>query len=178
MAPSASFMFVLCLCLGLVASSSVDSTSGHSALVRRSSSAQFPKKIGSNKESQPQSKAPCTTDVAFWDALASASKTKSAKSKPEPMLVERTDQCVDPSTDDPESWACDCSADMESECGGIDEECFQGLMCSHSGVCQEWKDTNCQSLLEMSSKAVFARAKKHQSTERRLDGSVSGKCVV
>lgn len=177
----ALFIVVFGLGLALVASGSVDSTSGRSSVVRRDSSAQPPQA----KNAAPISDKPCTTNIAFWNAVAAASKTnKAAKSKPSTAsklpstkrFAEGTNECVDPSTDDPESWACDCSADMESKCDGIDEECFQDLMCEHSGICQEWKDTHCPSLLEMSSKAVLARARKHQSTDGRLDGAMSGKC--
>jgi len=57
--------------------------------------------------------------------------------------------CVDPALDDPESWECECAEDMTATCGGVDEECFRGLLCKNANICAEWKQTHCpESLIE------------------------------
>jgi len=82
-----------------------------------------------------------------------------------PMLMEETHRnqlktedaeedttCVDPRYADPESWGCDCYATWSAKCNVSSFVYYQGLsqtdlavcmkliFCSHSAVCQEWKD--------------------------------------
>jgi len=61
--------------------------------------------------------------------------------------------CNDPSASPPSAWSCNCAwhlanavgTDGVTPCGTADpsNSCVQHNLCSHSSVCQSWKDTNC-----------------------------------
>ena len=104
--------------------------------------------------------------------------------------------CVDPSLDDPESFGCDCMEYMTNECSGVDEVCFRGLMCKHSGICCSWKETHCPTVdqcsssmlrstnsstshedtMEGQSASLEDRSKVTANIDSSLDQTLSGKC--
>merc|ERR1719198_1114843 len=59
--------------------------------------------------------------------------------------------CMDPRTEDPESWACDCYEKMKERCAavepsisGYDETlCLRAIFCEEDKVCTSWKSTFC-----------------------------------
>jgi len=60
--------------------------------------------------------------------------------------VSATDSpCFDPSTEDPESWECECFDEMAESCGGPNEECIRKMMCNKCSLCLSWKQTHCSS---------------------------------
>jgi len=186
MARSFPFLLVLRICftLGLQEASEMPQPA-HIPLVR----AERPGSVATTTRPTAAAEHPgvgqCTEDPSFWTAVAAASGTSpSTASSVHGTKIRSFEEttCVNPSTDDPGQWACECQADMESHCDGIDEECFKDLMCDNTHVCQVWKNSHCvqtaQGLLESSSTdSLGARAKRNQgSIEGGLDGSVSGKC--
>jgi len=69
---------------------------------------------------------------------------------------------------------CECMDKLEKACNGIDEDCFRERMCTepNEGICQEWKNDNCDSsLLARSTRANLSR-------KQGLDETLKGKCVV
>merc|ERR1719343_785440 len=65
--------------------------------------------------------------------------------------------CINPYFDDPESWDCDCFEEIQKRCvvaapgtsgGDALVQCFRASFCLHAHVCQEWKDTWCESTSE------------------------------
>jgi len=77
--------------------------------------------------------------------------------------VSATDSpCFDPSTEDPESWECECFDEMAESCGGPNEECIRDMMCNKCSLCLSWKQTHC------SSKQVQKHKKKCTGTSSLL----------
>jgi len=98
--------------------------------------------------------------------------------------------CVNPESDDPESWECACLDEMTKACGGeADEECFLGLLCSRTTICATWKDAHCPAKMlqaetgRMAPAFVAAAAKRSTKASSNtalgnsLDGSFQGKCA-
>eukprot|EP00747_Dinoflagellata_sp_TGD_P200774 gnl/TRDRNA2_/TRDRNA2_74199_c0_seq1.p1 gnl/TRDRNA2_/TRDRNA2_74199_c0~~gnl/TRDRNA2_/TRDRNA2_74199_c0_seq1.p1 ORF type:complete len:542 (+),score=59.40 gnl/TRDRNA2_/TRDRNA2_74199_c0_seq1:69-1628(+) len=66
-------------------------------------------------------------------------------------------RCIDPETSDPEAWDCDCHKEMVQLCHEISNEhqvsgfsmamCMRAQLCTHSRVCQTWKDTHCNEVV-------------------------------
>jgi len=64
--------------------------------------------------------------------------------------------CSDPSLSDPETWDCDCHAQMDEACKGnchgkgqwcgksSFSTCYRALLCQRSSVCQSWKRAHCE----------------------------------
>jgi len=54
------------------------------------------------------------------------------------------DACVDPSSEDPESWDCDCFDAMKATCPNqqATSPCFHDLLCNDDRVCNSWKCTH------------------------------------
>merc|ERR1712118_375518 len=60
--------------------------------------------------------------------------------------------CINPLTDDVESWNCDCFEEMHARCRALeataaedtDELCLRAQMCEHPSVCEAWKATYCK----------------------------------
>ena len=58
---------------------------------------------------------------------------------------------MNPAVDDPESWECECLANMISACGAKCDDvaaatcstCFNEHMCQSPQVCSSWKATAC-----------------------------------
>lgn len=93
------------------------------------------------------------------------------------------DDCVDPGTDDPESWDCECLEDMKKSCNGVNPECFKGIMCKFNEVCKSWKEEHCENsddLLQGTDVLLqrAARANSSDAAGNRLDNSVKGKCAA
>jgi len=96
--------------------------------------------------------------------------------------------CVNPAVDDPESFECECLSDMETTCGGVDEDCFKGILCGKAEICQTWKDdAGCTTLIQKSEaeisgthsiEALRQRIQESASSgiDASLDGSLHGKC--
>jgi len=61
--------------------------------------------------------------------------------------VSATDSsCIDPSTEDPESWECECFDEMSKSCDVPNQEdCIRELMCNKCSLCLAWKQTHCSS---------------------------------
>jgi len=59
------------------------------------------------------------------------------------LLQSPSASCVDPSIEDLRTWQCNCLASMKTKCGGMDEKCFQCLMCESPHICDTWKDKQC-----------------------------------
>ena len=63
-------------------------------------------------------------------------------------------RCMDPVTEDVESWECDCFADMNTRCEAIDGSavhyslagCLAAQFCIYPNVCEDWKSANCNSV--------------------------------
>jgi hypothetical protein len=110
---------------------------------------------------------------------------------------DKESSCVDPETDDAESWNCDCMEYIARECGDMDEVCFRGLMCKHSEICCSWKQTHCPAADHCSSSLAILktnssnsradtiqgdsaslgdRSKVTSNIDSSLDQSLSGKC--
>jgi hypothetical protein len=104
-----------------------------------------------------------------------------------------TANCQDPSVSDPETWDCDCFENMKQTCGGVDQACFNRLMCSHPNICSSWKESNCghfsSSMLEIGAdgstqektqKRLMRRATVEETAtdlnKEGLDSSLEGKC--
>jgi len=51
--------------------------------------------------------------------------------------------CIDPASDDPEMWECNCFEEMQNKCGGMDANCFQCIFCENANVCSSWKTKMC-----------------------------------
>jgi len=101
-------------------------------------------------------------------------------------------RCMDPETEDPESWDCDCYENFQRKCAGISEtqgdtaiyteaECLRAIFCSDHRVCSEWKARSCkassiealQGLLNQNSslleeKAVVAEVVTHETNHEEL----------
>jgi len=97
------------------------------------------------------SRAKWLTDAGMSEADAREKVMKEfpAQFKVAASLADLHGSCVDPALDDPESWECECVEEMTGTCGGVDEECFRGLLCKNANICAEWKQTHCpESLIE------------------------------
>lgn len=61
--------------------------------------------------------------------------------------------CQNPSTMDLMAIECECGADLRKECEGSSnpQECWENVLCSHSGICTTWQKQWCnQATLEQS----------------------------
>eukprot|EP00747_Dinoflagellata_sp_TGD_P144030 gnl/TRDRNA2_/TRDRNA2_176448_c5_seq8.p1 gnl/TRDRNA2_/TRDRNA2_176448_c5~~gnl/TRDRNA2_/TRDRNA2_176448_c5_seq8.p1 ORF type:complete len:454 (+),score=36.56 gnl/TRDRNA2_/TRDRNA2_176448_c5_seq8:68-1363(+) len=57
-------------------------------------------------------------------------------------------KCINPPTEDPMSWNCDCYEQMQQRCKDIGastemEMCLRAQFCEHTHTCQHWKDAAC-----------------------------------
>jgi len=86
-------------------------------------------------------------DMSEAAAREKVMKEFPAQFKAAASLVEMQASCIDPALADPESWECECVEEMTETCGGVDEECFRGLLCKNGNVCAEWKQTHCPASL-------------------------------
>jgi len=97
--------------------------------------------------------------------------------------------CVDPSVEDPEAFDCECMDKMTASCGEVNEECFNGILCKNTNVCDSWKDAHCADvLLAKQNISIKAPQTKSAGLMRRdaqgaiatvddhLDSALSGKC--
>jgi len=97
--------------------------------------------------------------------------------------------CVDPSVEDAESWDCECMDEMTTSCEGVNEECFNKILCGNSNVCESWKSAHCGALLLAEHKTSIKASQNksalltRRGTKRaianvddRLDIALSGKC--
>jgi len=112
-------------------------------------------------------------------AAIGKSDAKSLTEKAAAQTKEDPNTCIDPSSDDPEAWSCECMESMEEQCSGEDrkkekEECYREKICGAKKICQSWKEDNCdsESLATLASKRQHALA----STSDALDTSLTGKC--
>merc|ERR1712061_773846 len=66
----------------------------------------------------------------------------------EPVLTE--DGCVDPRTEDPESWECDCYESFQAKCTAIKNhsavrnnytfgKCLRAILCDLPNMCPSWR---------------------------------------
>ena len=46
---------------------------------------------------------------------------------------------IDPSTEDPEAWQCECLEEFLSICSGWNEDCIRLLMCNSQYIARSWK---------------------------------------
>lgn len=58
--------------------------------------------------------------------------------------------CINPATEDPESWACDCYEEAVARCSTIEDlpsyslqSCLRASYCMHPSVCKSWLDAYC-----------------------------------
>jgi len=92
--------------------------------------------------------------------------------------------CVNPASDDPESWDCDCVEGMIMACKGQNlESCMHVFMCQDARVCCSWKQTHCPqpvtctaALMEHRSQ-VSTKVATSDKLADDLDGSLGGKCA-
>jgi hypothetical protein len=107
-------------------------------------------------------------------------------------------RCIDPASDDPESWNCNCFTHLTKVCKDDplgNEACFRMKFCASCAVCLRWKEKHCcvtaveqhksncsaSKLVEEKTvvPALLARRKSHEGMEE-LGGSVDevgwGKC--
>jgi len=107
----------------------------------------------------------------------------------DPMQLNDAEGCVDPSVEDPESWECECMDQMTASCDGVDEECFNKILCGNTNVCGSWKGAHCEESLlakhkitlqasQNKSAALMRRVAKTSIAivDDRLDSALSGKC--
>jgi len=91
------------------------------------------------------------SSAASWSQSAESTSFEvvvGGGSKEEPLPT--SPQCMNPPTEDPESWECDCYDSIEAACiaiadtsGWTIERCTQAVFCTTEFVCQHWKDTSC-----------------------------------
>jgi len=88
-------------------------------------------------------------------------------------LAENTGaNCVHPTTDDPESWECDCANALDKVCAGRDPVCYKVQMCNSDKLCHSWKqEVGCHSSLVEES--MESRQNKSSEQVTSLDDSVS-----
>merc|ERR1719198_952857 len=91
--------------------------------------------------------------------------------------------CMDPRTEDPESWACDCYERMKQRCASVkpmisdyDESlCLRAQFCSEGKVCQTWKSVMCHNLGEYEAKLSGVFLSKESQMETLVErSSVTG----
>lgn len=101
-------------------------------------------------------------------------------------------QCVDPESDDPESWECECLHQMIERCDNDvnDVSCFRELMCKEAGICGRWKEKHCpqystsdeQSILQNRNHSIESAMMSQRGTvssigSMEMDSSLYGKCA-
>merc|ERR1719498_2131528 len=59
--------------------------------------------------------------------------------------------CINPPTEDPLAWDCDCYEEMHKRCRAIKatspnamSTCLQAQFCTHKNICPEWAATVCR----------------------------------
>jgi hypothetical protein len=128
--------------------------------------------------------------ISDRDAMASTSGWGTRRRKP----VQDQSECIDPATDDPESWSCDCVQDLIDECGGIHASCFRTQMCQSTEICTSWKKSHCPGWSSLISKSNESTTEEKKATslvlmrrttshaqgaiDNGLDGSLKGKCAA
>lgn len=69
------------------------------------------------------------------------------------LMQQGESSCLNPATEDPESWDCDCYVDMKDICQRVqdrqehedytDATCFRAIFCNTERVCDFWKASFC-----------------------------------
>jgi len=80
-------------------------------------------------------------------------------------------ECIDPAVEDPEAVECECMNAFINKCGSADEACFLQSLCAYQGICDSWKEENCESSMA----SLGLRATKATSAQNDLDASVQDK---
>jgi hypothetical protein len=100
--------------------------------------------------------------------------------------VTRTQVCVDPAVDDPESLECNCYDNALATCQPAEatDICLKRFMCNSAGICDSWKQGRCsgQGLLteqnHSQSDAGIALLEKRQARTAASSGSGTRSAVV
>lgn len=104
------------------------------------------------------------TACQAWRSCLAASKKadallgllKAARVHTTEIATERSDKtCLDPATEDPESWTCDCYDSMRDRCvelaaevgaaysSSFESVCLRAEYCVHPKICSGWKAAAC-----------------------------------
>eukprot|EP00747_Dinoflagellata_sp_TGD_P136937 gnl/TRDRNA2_/TRDRNA2_175607_c3_seq6.p1 gnl/TRDRNA2_/TRDRNA2_175607_c3~~gnl/TRDRNA2_/TRDRNA2_175607_c3_seq6.p1 ORF type:complete len:228 (-),score=29.83 gnl/TRDRNA2_/TRDRNA2_175607_c3_seq6:48-731(-) len=94
--------------------------------------------------------------------LDAAEGDESLPSRRRKQVSKKTDTCLNPATEDPQSWACGCWNLMIKRCEQLKErmddagtgddyserKCLRAQYCTHKRVCPGWKAANCKGAQE------------------------------
>eukprot|EP00747_Dinoflagellata_sp_TGD_P121480 gnl/TRDRNA2_/TRDRNA2_173436_c2_seq1.p1 gnl/TRDRNA2_/TRDRNA2_173436_c2~~gnl/TRDRNA2_/TRDRNA2_173436_c2_seq1.p1 ORF type:complete len:257 (-),score=40.80 gnl/TRDRNA2_/TRDRNA2_173436_c2_seq1:306-1076(-) len=108
-----------------------------------------------NKWVQCIKKAGSSRDKEFRALLKAADLAEQPEEVHQPVPKgETTADCIDPRTEDPLSWHCDCYEEMMERCRALRKKttssvsqaaCISAQFCEHPRVCSAWKKEVCHS---------------------------------
>jgi len=99
------------------------------------------------------------------------------------------ESCMDPASDDPETFSCECLEEGMQQCQGKNDvvKCLRNILCASSelNVCQKWKADACFSkqrgqfagALLMRRSNMTAKATGTVEASGTVDDAVAGKCT-